>query len=479
MMSLNALLYRRKPGFPPSIDTAKGAGSRASSRNLRAVVTGATGAVARVVQIGTSLITIPLVIRYLGNERFGLWMTISSVLAMASFADFGIGNGVLNTVAKAFGQDDVDGVRRAVSSGFAVLGAISIVLLSAVYATFPFIPWADVFRVTSLQARAEAGPALLVFATCFALNIPLDIVQRVQLGLQQGFRYSLWQVCGSALGLAGVLGGVWLHLGLPALVAALAGAPVLATAFNAIHFFGFARPDLRPGIGLVTRKVIAEIARLGGLFFVLQLAVALCFSSDNLVLTRILGPLAVAQYAVPCKLFSLVATATSFFLAPLWPAYAEALARGDHIWIRRTLSRSLLLATGVSVGLSAFLVVFGNRIITLWVGPGMRASPILLAGLGIWGVLMPVGSTVAVFLNGLAVVRFQVLTSILAAFINIATSIYLTRHIGISGVVYGSILSYSIIVLVPCYWYVRRYLKSGLQGVSGASGRIDFLKVTR
>lgn len=82
--------------------------TRGSERNRRAALTGVAATVARFVQISTSLITVPLTLRYLGNERFGLWMTISSVLAMAAFADFGIGNGVLNTVAKAFGRDDME-----------------------------------------------------------------------------------------------------------------------------------------------------------------------------------------------------------------------------------------------------------------------------------------------------------------------------------------------------------------------------------
>jgi O-antigen/teichoic acid export membrane protein len=460
-MNLIALLKRNVLSHVgPSAKTRE----RGSSRNVRAIVTAATGATARAVQVGTSLVTIPVVIRYLGNERFGLWMTISSVLAMAGFADFGIGNGVLNHVAKSFGRDDLDGVRRAVSSGFAVLGSIALALLTLFYSTFHFIPWADVFRVTSVQARAEAGPALLVFATCFALNIPLDIVQRVQLGIQQGYRNGVWQLCGSALALAGVLSGVWLHASLPALIAVLAGAPVFATALNAIHFFGFVRPELRPSVRLVSRKAIAQIAKLGGLFFVLQLAVAIGYSSDNLVLTRVMGPLAVAQYAVPCKLFSLAAMVTSFFITPLWPAYTEALQRQDHPWIRQTLSRSLLLATGASVALSGCLVFWGNRIIHLWAGNGIDASPLLLTGLGIWGVVVPVSSTLAMFLNGLSVMRFQVVVAIAGAPANLALSVYLTRRIGISGVVYGSILSQAILVLVPYYWYVHRYFKRGLPG---------------
>jgi hypothetical protein len=86
-------------------DTANlDADARGSERNRRAMLTGSVATLARVVQMGTSLITVPLTLKYLGNERFGLWMAISSVLAMAAFADFGVGNGVLNTVSKAFGR---------------------------------------------------------------------------------------------------------------------------------------------------------------------------------------------------------------------------------------------------------------------------------------------------------------------------------------------------------------------------------------
>jgi len=51
-------------------------------------------------------VTVPLTLNYLGSEHYGLWMTISSVSVMLGFADLGIGNGVLNAVADAYGRDD-------------------------------------------------------------------------------------------------------------------------------------------------------------------------------------------------------------------------------------------------------------------------------------------------------------------------------------------------------------------------------------
>jgi O-antigen/teichoic acid export membrane protein len=175
-----------------------------------------------------------------------------------------------------------------------------------------------------------------------------------------------------------------------------------------------------------------------------------------------MGPVAVAQYSVPCRLFGLVAMVTSFIVTPLWPAYGEALERQDHLWIRRTLYRSLMLVVGSSAILCAILVTFGNRIIYLWVGPSIHPSPLLLVGLGIWGVVCGVSSTIAMFLNGLSVVRFQVILCLLGASTNIVLSVYLTHRIGIPGVVYGSIISQILVGFIPYYWYVSRYLKNRL-----------------
>ena len=352
-----------------SLGADQDASQRGAGRNRRAALTGGTAIFARAIQVGTSLVTVPLTIHYLGNERFGLWMTISSVLAMANFADFGIGNGVLNTVAEAYGKNDFDRIRAAISSGFAVLGAIGIALAGIFAASFLWVSWADVFRVTSAQARAEAGPALMVFAACFALNVPLDIVQRVQWGLQQGFRMNLWQVCGSLVGLAGVVAGIRMHAGLPVLVAALAGAPVLATALNSFHFFVVSRPDLRPRRRFISRDAISRIVTFGTLFFVLQFVGAVAFSADNFIIARTLGAASVPSYSIPQRMFSMISMMVAMVVMPLWPAYGEAISRGDMTMGAQTLdARWLRRCFGCRRDRIACSSV-AHRLIGWWIGP--------------------------------------------------------------------------------------------------------------
>lgn len=448
---LRKLLIPRKPEVLTDV-------SRGAERNRRAVLTGSMSTLARVVQIGTSLITVPLTLRYLGNERFGLWMTISSVLAMASFADFGVGNGVLNTVAKAFGKDDMEGVRKAVSSGFAVLSCIAALLLLSFFSIFRFINWGDFFRVASPQARLEAGPALAVFAVCFALNISMDVVQRVQLGLQQGYRYAMWQLCGSTIGFIGVLCGIWLHVSLPLLVVAIAGAPIFATTLNVIHFFGLVRPDLRPSPKLVSRDVISQIARLGGLFFVLQVVVAVSFSADNFIIARTLGAVKVPEYSIPQRMFALIGGLLATLVAPLWPAYGEAISRRDIAWVRRALGRSLLGVLVVSFISSSLLLVFARRIIYWWVGSRIQPPFMLLVGLALWTVIECCSFTLGAFLNGAAVIRFQIGVSVAFGVACVTMKVFFARHFGLVAIPWSTIVSCVLIEIIPWILFVPRFL---------------------
>jgi O-antigen/teichoic acid export membrane protein len=145
-------------------------------------------------------------------------------------------------------------------------------------------------------------------------------------------------------------------------------------------------------------------------------------------------------------------------LFPLWPAYGEAIARGDRDWVRQTLLRSLLGAVIVAGALSLILVIFGVRLIELWVGPTVDVPFILLLGLGLWKVMEAGDNAVAMLLNGANVVRFQLILSALMAVLAIVLKVLLVAQIGISGVVWATIFAH--LATVPAIiWFVRKWLR--------------------
>jgi O-antigen/teichoic acid export membrane protein len=437
-----------------AFDTTTEAG-RAAERHRRVALSSLAGAAARAVTIGSGLLTVPLAVRYLGDERYGLFVTVASLAALVSWADFGIGNGVLTLVSSAHGRGDRDAARAAVSSGFLVLAGTAALLGLLFAVLYPVVPWADIFNVTTERAQDEAGPAVAVFVACTLAAMPLGVAQRAQLAFQEGFLASLWLAVGSLLALGALLLGSAVGAGLPWLIGAAAGGPAAALLLNALWLFGRQRRWLAPTRRAWKTATARTIVRTGALFLALQVAIAVAYESDALVVASVLGAAKVTVFAVSFKLFTIAPILLSFVFTPLWPAYAEAFAAGDEAWARRTLRRSLTLAVGVSVPLAILLVIAGAPIIHLWAGSDVTPSLGLRLALAIWAVLMSVGGALAMFLNGLGAMRFQALAALTMMVVNVALSITLTKLIGVSGVTWGSVLAQTLCVLLPTWLYLR------------------------
>ena len=247
---------------------------------------------------------------------------------------------------------------------------------------------------------------------------------------------------------------------------------------NGFAFFLWIEPGLRPTFAFVSWAAIRKIAHLAFLFIVLNLAVALAFQSDNLIITRLLGPEAVAQYSVPQKLFSVISLGVATLVEPLWPAYGEAIARGDGEWARRTLIRSVAISLCLASLGGGLFVLIGPKVIHLWVGDKIHARMLLLVGLACWTVLQAGGNAVAMFLNGASVIRAQVIIAGVFAIGALVVKIALVRHMGIAGMPWATLTSYFVLTVVPYLVIVPRLASAVGQPITRwpAGGQDDSAK---
>lgn len=428
---------------------------RATERLRRAFWTAATSALAKGINTVAMLVSVPITLGYLGNERYGLWMTITAIVAFLGFADLGIGNVILNFVSEASGQDDEETARKHVSNAFFMLTLIAAGLALLFVVLYPRVNWNHFFNLSSPIAIQEAGPAVIVFMACFLVNLPLSIIPRIQMGYQEGYLSSIWLGISNVLGLAGLLLVVYLEAGLPWLVLVVTGAPALGNLLNGVHLFVFLRPSLMPRWQDLQPLIARQIVGVGVLFLILQITSAITYSADNVIITRVLGPEAVTEYAVPAKLFLLIPNVLFMFLSPLWPAYGEASARGDHSWAKRTLIRAVSITFAVCAACSLFLILFGEPILALWTGSRVVFSLPLMLGLGAWTTLSTVITAISLFLNAMNRIRFRVIFALLTTSIATLMKIVMADFVGVSGVVWSQVAVSLVLTLIPYTIYVR------------------------
>jgi O-antigen/teichoic acid export membrane protein len=449
--------YRRLLQIRP-FDTTTLQG-RSDERYRRIAWSTTLSMIARVVGMATSLISVPLVLDYLGKDRYGMWTVMSSLVAALGPLDLGIGLGLLTVVSDAYGRDDREAARRAISTAVAMLTLIASLAVVVFGIAYFFIPWARVFNVHTATAASEAGPAAAVLFGAFAIGLPLGITGQVQLAHQSGYISSAWAILGNVGSFAALIAIIVIHGSLPLLVLALTGVGLLAAALNGWFLFRRQRRWLMPRLRDVDLRTARPLLKTGSLFLILQIAGLAAFSLDNAVIAQIMGSDAVLEYAIPTKLFVVAPTLLTFVLVPLWPAYREALARGDGAWVKRTLRRSIILAALFNIPSSLFLIVAGPFLLDVWVHSQVHPTTLLMVGLGTWTIMNTLNGPFAMLLNAANVVAFQAVCSVLMAVANVTISIYLVQRIGVSGAVYGSVISQLVFILIPEVWYVRRFIR--------------------
>jgi O-antigen/teichoic acid export membrane protein len=431
---------------------------RSIDRYRRIALTAATSVGAKGITLLTAIVVVPLTFRYLGPERYGLWMTLTSFVLFINFADFGIGNGLTTRIAESHGREDNVEAAHLVSSAFYCLLCLSLMLFALFACASSFINWGAIYGIKSSAAIAEAGWATAVLFVCTIANMPLGVVMRVQLGFQEGFVADIWNATGSLLALAGILVAVHHGGGLPTLVLAMAGMPLLATAINSYYQFAYVRPSLRPRLRLFSLVTAGQLLSVGAIFFAQQCFGLIYYLSDNLVIAHFMGASSVARYAVLQRTFSL-GVITQYMVAPLWPAISEAIARYDMKWARRTARRAIVGSIVLGLTWSIPLLVLSRWLMKHWAGFDPGPVDLLRVGFAVWVILVGYIATMNALLNQRITIRKHVCIFGAASLASLALKIFFARQGSIAGVIWATDLSFSVLYVIPTALLARNSLK--------------------
>lgn len=443
---------------PPRI--AIDAPLRANLRRKKIIKTIWSGLAARIITIGVSLLMVPMAVHYLGKEQYGLWVAVSSLVAMLAFLDGGAGNAVINMVAHASGSKEGN-LAKIVSTAFFSLMVLALIGCLLFLAAFPFVSWGKLLGVSQSTSLSDLNIVVIIVGLFFFVSIFTTLVGKIQRGLQEGNLDNFWSGVGAVISLVLVYIAIQKDTGLVGFVIGLLAGPILAYFASNVHYLFFHRRDLRPRVANVDSMVVKKIFTVGGMFFVLQIAGAIQGQADNVIIANMLGAAAVTNYAICMKLFLMVPMFFGLIMTPLWPAYREAFASGDMQWVKRVFVKSLRWALLISIPSAFVLVMLGGTIIELWVGSDVVPSTGLLIGCGIWLVLMTVGNALGVFLNGLQLVKIQLIVATSSAIMNVIFSIWLIGEIGVVGAVFGSVISYFTFTIVPYFFYIKKVFRGG------------------
>ena len=417
------------------------------SRNLLLVLNGSMHAVSQVIRTAVAFLTIPIVLNYLGKEAFGIWMIALSFLSLIGFMQGGVSGALINLIAKSKRNLNAISQTLAATLSLTLLLALSISVIAAIVAIY--CPWERLFSSEGIVSQRELSLLIFILCSSAGFSIVALVPKFALIGSQQAYWAHSIDIIATLIS-----GGL-------VIAAALTKQPMwlLAIAFS----FGRQVPLFLIGIGFLKFKLKLKgllkfqlnksttriLLGAGSLLTIIQISHALANHAD-LTLIGIYSDLSgAADYALVQKLFTLPVIIMSFINLALWPAFTKAKAEGDPVWIMRIFRRNLFITT---LAASLFAICMGlavNWLLKYWVGGSTEVGALLILGMVLKTIIIVPISNVNNLLKSLGLFKFIAVLAACMVIINVPISIFLIKQIGAAGAVFGSVIAYTIFLLIP------------------------------
>lgn len=429
-----------------------------SDRRRRIILrTAMTGVLAKAAGFLPALGIVPIAAPALGVELFGVLMTVLSLYAVLQVADMGVGGNIVTSVSRAIGAGKMQRVRLLQWNGMAIMVAMAGVLGFAAIGVVLSNVGTFMFPQSTSYVQNQATLALTVFIVLFAMTMPLTLITKVQLGMQEGHIANIWQIGAALINFAAgatvcIFGG-----DVPAILAGLMVGTLVCGLFNTVvHYLR------QPGLRFVRRSFRLGAARqlfAGSLSYLsIQIIFLVSYAVDTLIVARQLGAEEASAFAITERLFSIVAVAVGIVTAPLWAAYGEALGNKDLDWAQRCLRASLWRFALLSSLLCGVLVLAFPVLVSMLSRGAVNASLTLALAMAMWRVVESIGSALSVYILASENVRFVLWCGSATAIVSLIGKSLLVSTFGAIALPLTTLICFTCLCLIPCLIHLRNQL---------------------
>lgn len=431
--------------------------SKSVRKNLAGIL------VVKIISVVINFLLVPIIISYIDVASYGIWLTLTSLIAWIGFFDIGLSNGLRNKFVEALVDNDVNRAKMYVSTTYALLTIIVVPIWFVLLVINCFLDWNKLLNLSgSIEANLNLVVAIIL--SYFCIQFILKSLNAILLADRKPAQAAAIDMAGQLLVLFFLYLIVKMNTSgsLVELSLVLGIIPTVVLIACNIGYFSQSYKAYRPSIRFIDFSCGRELLSLGFKFFFIQIAVVVIFQTSNILITRIFGAEEVAAYNIAFKYFSVITMVSTMFMAPLWSYFTEAYLNKDYLWIINQIKKMLYLWL-LLLFLSLGMLYFSPYFYKLWVGDSVFVNMQLSLVVMIYSVLSALGGVFINFLNGIGKIRMQMYIITFFALIYIPLALYLSSILGVIGIVLATILcnSYGVTIApIQCYKILNSKLKS-------------------
>ena len=404
----------------------------------------------KMISFSISLLIVPMTINYVNPTKYGIWLTLSSIISWLSYFDLGFANGFRNrfTEARASGNNVL--ARQYVSTAYAVLSLLFLCVGLLATIVNRYIDWSAVLNIDDVY-REELRLTFGLLTCFFCIDVVAKIFTTMLTADQKPAVASLITTVGQVCALITIylLTKLVSSGSLVSLAVTFSFVPCLVLILFSIVSFTLGRyKEMAPSVKYVQFGLTKKILSLGTQFFLIMVSMLFIYQCLSVIILRVLGAEAVTQYNVANRIFTIVYMACNIIIAPFWSAFTDAYVKLDYTWMRAMVKKLEKVWLFGCIPLLVVLLVFSDFIYDVWIGESVDVPFALSVSMALYVMFQTVANIYMYLINGTSKVRVQLIVYASFALISVPMIVLSCHSFGIAGAVIVPALVYAIQAIV-------------------------------
>ncbi|UUC46273.1 lipopolysaccharide biosynthesis protein [Flavobacterium cerinum] len=411
-------------------------------------------------------ISIPLLIQYLGNEDYGIWVLVFTVFQWVLLMDFGIQSALKTKIPILLHNNETELIKGYIKSTYkyGAYIALCIFILATAYVSL-----ADIKEALNISFHTRSFVWLLFTVNIFFFcsNLIAGIHKSLYVAYLKG-KYAEESLAVNQFGFLFLFGIAMLLF--PdirpeyklLLVSVLNGGFCLLVNIGyTIRFFKMERLNLNTELK-PPKEFIRETLKIGMKFMVIQLGMILFFTVDNYIISNNFSPKDVVPYDSVNKIFQLPVMVLFAALSPMWSMFAKDYIEKNQQNLLSSFKRFNLFFIGILVSI-AVLALICPFLIAIWIKEPLAIPDYLILLIAIITAIRIFTTFYTNFLNGIGKLNRYTIIIVLSLIIKIPLTYFLiSLGYGINSVALSTVfILFFWIIFIPyeCYSIIRNISK--------------------
>ncbi|WP_329804528.1 MATE family efflux transporter [Flavobacterium facile] len=422
--------------------------------------------VAKGLNVLVCFLLVPFTISILNNEKYGIWITIFSIVNWFNIMDIGLGNGFRNKFAETIANKNYSKGKEYVQTLYSSTFLISSIFLILFLCVNFYLDWYKILNVNP-DISENLNTIVLVVFVLFCFQLVLKNISTILLAIQKTAFSNVLVLLGNVISfLVIILINYFFKINLFIVAFVFMLSPIIVYFLATFIVFKEELKEYKPSFEIIPkRNSFNELMTLGLKFFLIQITSIIIFSSSSILITRLYGPSSVTSYNIAFQLFAAAQIVFTIIVTPFWTAFTDANSNEDYTWIKNSIKNLLKLWILFSIGVLVLWLI-SPIVFKIWIGNKVSIPFQLSFQFALYTILITGISIFSAFIAGIGKIQLTLIVSIIQCIVYIPLAYFLAKMMNLHTI--GVIMAINInmfVTLISCFIQTRKLISKKAFGI--------------